>query len=158
MALQYKVPAERARAVAKTLQAGIKAERILVLDVIRAGNFRGRVDVDEGMVFKLESEVERRRDVNQNLKTVEYLPTGSVMDGVGAAVLAECQMRKVRGTIVATWPENEKNGCNFLLVLGNILRNFLPEVDLGYSATTDVTASAGIRVSTTIGNDFDLYT
>lgn len=141
--------------MAKTLQAGIKAERVLVLDAIRAGNFRGRVDVEEGMVFKLESEEERRRNVNQNLKTVEYLPTGSVMDGIGAAVLAECQMRKVRGTIVATWPENEKVGCDFLLVMGNVLRDFLPEVDLGYS-TTDA-AVAGIRVST-IGNDFDLYT
>nr|CAD1843280.1 unnamed protein product [Ananas comosus var. bracteatus] len=104
-AVQYPVAPERSRAVAKSLLGGVGAERVLILDAIRSENYRGRLAVDEALVFKLET-AEQRRSGDPVVRGVEFLPSGSVMDGLGAAILAECQVRRVKATLLATWPES----------------------------------------------------
>ncbi|THU52910.1 hypothetical protein C4D60_Mb10t08880 [Musa balbisiana] len=108
VAVQFPVAAERARAVAKSLLGAIQAERVLIFDSIGSQNYRGRLAVDETLAFKLAT-VEERSGGQPLVQGVDYLPSGSVMDGLGAAVIAECQMRRAKGTLVATWPANGRS-------------------------------------------------
>ncbi|XP_072999848.1 uncharacterized protein [Typha latifolia] len=149
-AVQFPVAAERSCAVARTLLGGIHADRVVILDSIRSLNYRGKLAVDETLVFKLETS-KQRSSGDPVLKEVEYLPSGSVMDGLGAAILAECQMRKVKGTMLATWPENR--GLPVTTILRSVFR------DLGFDVRGiegESGFSAGFKVSSHI--DSVLYT
>lgn len=104
--VQYSVSPERSRAVAKCLIKGVGAEHVVIFDCIKSQNYRGRIEVDETLAFKLETIQQRLNRGSLSVKGVDYLPSGSVMDGLGAAILTECQMKGIRGTLLATWPEN----------------------------------------------------
>lgn len=132
VSVQFPVAAERAPAVAKSLLGGIQAERVLILDSIRSQNYRGRLSADETLAFKLET-VEERNAEQHLVRGLDYLPSGSVMDGLGAAIIAECQMRRARGTLVATWPASARSAV--MAIVGSLLK------DLGF------------RMSESEGND-----
>lgn len=74
------------------------------MDSIKAGDYRGPL-TDGAGVFKLETSSERLGE-DRLIRDREYLPSGSVMAGLGAAILGECQMRGWKATMCATWPEN----------------------------------------------------
>lgn len=88
--------------------------------------------MDETLAFKLAT-VEERSGGQPLVQGVDYLPSGSVMDGLGAAVIAECQMRRAKGTLVATWPAN----CRSTVV--PIIRSLLQglSIDVGASDVDD---------------------
>ncbi|KAL4574606.1 hypothetical protein LXL04_021440 [Taraxacum kok-saghyz] len=101
---QYQVPSERAYAIAKTLIGEqIVPERVLILDSIQRRNFRGRISTDDTFAMKLETTVERKGP--PLLKSLSYLPSGSVVEGLGAALLGRCQMKGIKGILCVTWPE-----------------------------------------------------
>ncbi|KAJ4752387.1 Proteasome assembly chaperone 1 [Rhynchospora pubera] len=104
--VQYNVSPERCRAVAKCLIGDVKPDQVVIFDSIKSQNYRGRIEVDETLAFKLETKQQRLEKGNLGLSGVDYLPSGSVMDGLGAAILTESQMKGIKGTLVATWPEN----------------------------------------------------
>ncbi|KAJ3694623.1 hypothetical protein LUZ60_010103 [Juncus effusus] len=104
--VRYTVSPERSRAVAKCLLEGVKAEKVLILDSLKSQNYRGRIHVDETLAFKLETVKQRESVEKKIINGIDYLPSGSVMDGLGAAILTECQMRGLKGTLLAHWPEN----------------------------------------------------
>ncbi|PHU02157.1 hypothetical protein BC332_27408 [Capsicum chinense] len=105
VSVQYPVTAERSHAVAKLLIGEqIIPEKVLILDSIRSSNFRGRLSPDEAFAFKLESSAERKANAPL-VKCADYLPSGSVVDGLAAALLSRCQLNKIRGTLCVSWPE-----------------------------------------------------
>ncbi|CAL9199565.1 uncharacterized protein LOC135596041 [Musa acuminata AAA Group] len=132
VAVQFPVAAERARAVAKSLLGAIQAERVLIFGSIGSQNYRGRLAVDETLVFKLET-VEERSGGQPLVQGVDYLPSGSVMDGLGAAVIAECQMRRAKGTLVATWPANGRS--TVVPIIRSLLQGL--SIDVGASDADD---------------------
>ncbi|OIT24250.1 PREDICTED: uncharacterized protein LOC109216352 [Nicotiana attenuata] len=111
VSVQYPVTAERSHAVAKLLIGEqIIPGKVLILDSIRSNNFRGKLSPDEAFAFKLESSAERKAkaDGHQDsplVKCADYLPSGSVVDGLAAALLSRCQLKKIRGTLCVSWPE-----------------------------------------------------
>ncbi|KAG0535906.1 hypothetical protein BDA96_03G018200 [Sorghum bicolor] len=99
------VPAHRARAAAKALVSRLQPEEVLVLDAVRSGSYRGRLAADEPVEGKLETRAARARGGVGAARAVAALaPPGSVVDGLGAAVLAECEIRGKAASMVVTWP------------------------------------------------------
>lgn len=106
--VQFSVTSERANAVAKLLIGEkIIPERVLILDSIQSHNFRGRLSPDETIAFKLETSLERKHsEANDSfIKGVDYYPSGSMVDGLDAALLSRCQLKKMKGTLCVSWPD-----------------------------------------------------
>ncbi|KAK8938936.1 hypothetical protein KSP39_PZI010993 [Platanthera zijinensis] len=114
VAVRHAVSPERSRAVAKALLGEIRADRVLIFDSIKAENYRSRLSSDEAVGFKLETTAERRGG-DPLFRDWEYFPTGSVMGGLGAAILGQCQMTRGRATLCVTWPENGWSSAAMLL-------------------------------------------
>ncbi|KAJ6987873.1 hypothetical protein NC653_020960 [Populus alba x Populus x berolinensis] len=135
VSVQCSVSAERSIAVAKLLIGDqIIPERVLILDSVQNQNFRGRLAPDEINVFKLETSAERKGLSDDGcggsslLKGLDYFPSGSVLDGLAAALLARCQMRKIRGTLCVSWPQH---GVSVVAMVKSLLqRNVLHGFDL----------------------------
>ncbi|XP_047053242.1 uncharacterized protein LOC124659405 [Lolium rigidum] len=104
-AVHAAVPAHRARAAARSLISALQPEEVLVLDAVRSGAYRGRLAADETVEGKLETSAARRLGGVGAAKGVAALaPPGSVIDGLGAALMAECQIRGKAASMVVTWP------------------------------------------------------
>lgn len=124
VSVQYPITPERSHAVAKLLIGEqIQPERVLILDSIQSRNFRGKLSRDEMFAYKLETSSERSRD-SSLLKGVEYFPSGSMVDGLGAALLAKCQRRNIKGTLLVCWPET---GLAAKSLVKSILQKILPD-------------------------------
>ncbi|KAL3510938.1 hypothetical protein ACH5RR_030339 [Cinchona calisaya] len=128
VSVQYPVTAERSYAVAKLLIGEqIISERVLILDSVQSRNFRGKLSRDEAFAFKLETSLERNGTNDLPLVTgLDYFPSGSMVDGLAAALLAQCQLRKVRGTLCLSWPEFDISS---KLLVKSILFKVLPGVN-----------------------------
>ncbi|XP_078431579.1 trigger factor [Wolffia australiana] len=106
-AFQYPARPDTARQAAKALIEGVSPEEVIVLDAVRSGAYRGRLSGDcDFLEFKLETSARRAAGSLPALRHSPYYPTGSVVDGVAAALLAECQMRGLKGTLFLTWPDD----------------------------------------------------
>ncbi|XP_027361763.1 uncharacterized protein LOC113869574 [Abrus precatorius] len=129
------VASHRARAVATLLVADpIRPESVLILDSIDPRNFRGKLSSDETVAFKLESSAERKMsDGDKLLGDLAYYPSGSVVDGLGAAVLARCQALNVRASLCVSWPQFDSAVVSFIkdLLRRGVLRGC--ELDFGFS-------------------------
>lgn len=75
-----------------------------MFDCIQSRNFRGRLSTDDTFALKLETAVERKGGVPL-LKGLNYFPSGSVIEGLGAALLSRCQMKNIKGSLCVSWPE-----------------------------------------------------
>ncbi|KAI7996126.1 Peroxidase 11 [Camellia lanceoleosa] len=131
VSVQYQVSAERSHAVAKLLIGEqIVPEKVLILDSIQSRNFRGKLSPDETFAFKLETSQQRKRLGNDGcgdsslLKGIDYFPSGSMVDGLSAALLGQCQMKKIKGTLCVSWPEF--GGSVASLVKSLLLKDVLP--------------------------------
>lgn len=132
--VQFHVPAERCHVVSKLmLTEKIVPEKVLILDSIQIQKFRGKLSRDDSVAYKLETSLERKRlgespGVPSLLKDVHYFPSGSVVDGLAAALLARCQIRNIRGILCVSWPEFGKPVMQ--LVRSLIIKDVLPDFDL----------------------------
>ncbi|CAL5350024.1 unnamed protein product [Camellia sinensis] len=150
--------AERSHAVAKLLIGEqIVPEKVLILDSIQSRNFRGKLSPDETFAFKLETSQQRKRLGNDGcgdsslLKGIDYFPSGSMVDGLSAALLGQCQMKKIKGTVCVSWPEF--GGSVALLVKSLLLKDVLPGFE--YSIVDGVggdTCLSATMISTTAKN------
>ncbi|KAI4314024.1 hypothetical protein L6164_026967 [Bauhinia variegata] len=133
VSVQCPVSAERSHSVAKQLIGGwIVPERVLVLDSVRIQNYRGRLSSDEAFALKLETSAERKREIGGKLlKGLEYYPSGSVVDGLGAALLARSQMLNIRGSLCVSWPEFDASVVS--LIKGLLQSDVLPGLELSLS-------------------------
>ncbi|GMH27550.1 hypothetical protein Nepgr_029393 [Nepenthes gracilis] len=126
ISVQCSVPAERSHVVSKLLLGGqIFPERVLILDSIQSQNFRSKLSWDETLAYKLETSSERKEFNSGHggsslLKDVDYFPSGSVVDGLAAALLARCQILNIKGTLHLSWP---KFGTSVILLLRSLLLN-----------------------------------
>ncbi|KAI9075884.1 hypothetical protein K1719_042164 [Acacia pycnantha] len=81
-------------------------KRVVILDSIRSQNYHGRLSSDEAFAFKMETAAKSTIGVDEKfLKGLEYYPSGSVVDGLSAALLGRCQILKIRGVLCVSWPE-----------------------------------------------------
>ncbi|KAA8529274.1 hypothetical protein F0562_033927 [Nyssa sinensis] len=133
VSVQYSISAERSHAVAKLLIGEqIIPERVLILDSVQSRNFRGRLSSDETYAFKLETSVERKGlddgfGDSSLLRGLDYFPSGSVIDGLGAALLGRCQMKMIKGTLCVSWPEF--GGSVMSMVKSLLLKDVLPGLE-----------------------------
>ncbi|XP_068637263.1 uncharacterized protein [Aristolochia californica] len=130
-AVQYRVPPDRSHALARCLINEIRPEKVLILDSIQRPNFRGRLSVDDNVVYKLETSEQRMCSGCPLVKNLEYFPSGSVIDGPGAAILARCQIEKIKGTLCVSWPDIDSSAISLLKVL---LKDVLPNTKFGATA------------------------
>ncbi|KAL5997603.1 hypothetical protein ACLOJK_008533 [Asimina triloba] len=144
-AVQYSVAAERSHAVARSLLAEIRPENVLVLDSVQSRNFRGKLPIDDTFAYKLETSNQRAGD--PIVRDLEYFPSGSVIDGLGAAVLARCQIEKLKGTLCVSWPES---GNSVVALLRCLLMGVLPDLEFG--------SNVGVDSFRAVRNDSELYT
>lgn len=96
-------------------------------------NHRGLLSSDRAVAFKLESLAERKRADGEKklLDGLEYYPSGSVVDGLGAAILGRCQVLNIRASLCVSWPQFD--GSVVLLLKDLLRRCALPEFDFGLS-------------------------
>jgi len=120
-AVQNPIPDNRAYAVAEILLNNqIRPDSVIILDSIQPMNHRGLLSSDEAVAFKLESFAERKKaDEEKLLGGLEYYPSGSVVDGLGAAILGRCQILKIRASLCVTWPQFDSD---VVLLLKDLLR------------------------------------
>ncbi|RDY01093.1 Peroxidase 11, partial [Mucuna pruriens] len=127
-AVPFPVPAHRAHAVARLLLGDrIRPDSVLVFDSLQARNYRGKLSSDETVAFKLETSAERkRRDGEKLLGELAYYPSGSVVDGLGAAILARCQALNIRASLCVSWPQFDASVVSLIkgLLQRGVLRGF----------------------------------
>lgn len=159
VSIQCKVSAERSNVVAKLLLGEqIVPERVLICDSVQSRNFRGALSPDETFALKLETSLERRgaKDgcVSQSLlRNLDLFPSGSVIDGLAAALLGRCQVKKLRGTLCISWPEH--GGCAALLMRSLLLRDVLPSLKISSGGEDEYLKFSGTNDHHL---DSDLYT
>lgn len=131
VSVQCSIAAERSHIVSKLLIGDrIIPERVLILDSVQSRNFRGKLPPDETYAFKLETSSERKGlgEGSSLLKGLDYFPSGSVVDGLAAALLGRCQMKNIKGTLCVSWPEF---GASVVSLVKSLLhRNVLSGLDL----------------------------
>ncbi|KAK1419805.1 hypothetical protein QVD17_29163 [Tagetes erecta] len=128
---QYSVSSERSHAIAKTLIGQqIIPERVLILDSVQSRNFRGRISTDDTFAMKLETSVERKGI--PLLKKLNYFPSGSVVEGLGAALLGRCQMKNIKATLCVSWPES--GGSVTSIVKDLLLKDVLSDMEVKIDA------------------------
>ncbi|PKI62507.1 uncharacterized protein LOC116198481 [Punica granatum] len=160
VSVQSSVAPERCHAIAKMLIGEqIVPDRVLILASVQSQNFRGRLSADESFALKLETSKERKDSVRGSgssslLKGLEYFPSGSMVDGLAAALLARCEMRNIKGALCVSWPEFDSS---LVSLLKSILqKNVLPGVDFGLcNGGRDDLRSFGFKDHSSL--DSDLY-
>lgn len=151
VSFQCPIAAERCHAVAKLLiSQQIVPQRVLILDSVQNRNFRGKLSRDEALAFKLETTSERKSPSLLKGLNLEYLPSASVVDGLGAALLAKCEINKIKAVLCVTWPEFGA------AVLSLIKSRVLPALDLGLSLNSDADEYGFLRLDKD-PFDSDLY-
>ncbi|XVE85662.1 hypothetical protein DITRI_Ditri17bG0108700 [Diplodiscus trichospermus] len=134
VSVQHGVSAERSHLVAKLLIGeDIVPERVLILDSIQSQNFRGKLSPDETYAFKLETLAERKGLGGGNagsslMKGLDYFPSGSMIDGLAAALLNRCQLKNIKGTLCVSWPEFDSSVV--ALIRSLLQRYVLPSLEL----------------------------
>ncbi|XP_058101058.1 uncharacterized protein LOC131245545 [Magnolia sinica] len=132
VSVQYSVPADRSYVVARSLLTEIRPETVVVFDSIQSRNFRGKLPIDETFAFKLETSKQRAAD--PTVRGLEYFPSGSVIDGLAAAVLARCQIEKIKGTLCVSWPES---GNSAVVLLRCLMKDVLPDLEFVCDSGSD---------------------
>ncbi|CAN6443661.1 unnamed protein product [Victoria cruziana] len=130
--IQYQIPPERSSAVAKVVFERIRPKKVLVLSSIQSINFRGKISNDEHFAFKLETLEQRLDPEGPLVRELNYCPSGSLIDGIAASLLAACQVRKIKATLVVSWPESQVS----VLLLRSVLRNVVGGLDFSPSSET----------------------
>lgn len=150
LSVQTSVAPERSHAIAKMLVGEqIVPQRVLILSSVQSQNFRGRLSADEPFALKLETSRERKGSVSDSgdsslLKGLEYFPSGSMIDGLAAALLARCEMRNIKGTLCVSWPEFDSSVVSLLKSI--LRRNVLPSFDFSLSSSNkDELRSFGLK-------------
>ncbi|XP_031481379.1 uncharacterized protein LOC116251319 [Nymphaea colorata] len=130
--IQYQIPPERSSAVAKVVFEKIRPKRVLILSSIQSMNFRGKIYNDERFAFKLETLEQRLDPEGPLVRELSYFPSGSLIEGIAASLLAACQVRKIKGTLVVSWPESQVS----VVLLRSVLRNIVGGLDFSPSLET----------------------
>lgn len=156
VSVQCSVSPERSHLVSRLLIGEqIVPDRVLILDSVQSRNFRGKLSSDETFGFKLETtSVRKGGSGSSTLKGLEYFPSGSMIDGLGAALLSRCEMKNVKGSLCVLWPDF---GVSVrLLVKALLVENVLP--DLEFSADGEVDGEGLSFFQDKNPFDSDLYT
>lgn len=66
------------------------------------------------------------------LKNLNYFPSGSVVEGLGAALLSRCQMKNIKATLCVSWPES--GGSVTSIVKDLLLKDVLSDMEIKIDA------------------------
>ncbi|CAA2977461.1 uncharacterized protein LOC111396235 [Olea europaea subsp. europaea] len=139
--VQYSVTAERSHEVSKLLIGErIIPERVLILDSVQSRYFRGKLSPDDIFAVKLETSLERKSsDTGDSplIKGLDYFSSGSVVDGLAAALLSRCQLKKIKGTLCVSWPHF---GISVMSLIKSLL---LKDVLAGINPSSDMNLESG---------------
>lgn len=131
--VQYTVSAERSTAWAKILLREVRPDKVVVVGSIPSQHFRGKLSSDGTLIFKLETLAQRLDESDGMLKEVPYFPSGSMVDGLAAALITQCQVMKLKGRLLVSWPDYEAPVVNLLT---SVLKKVCPAVNFSVSAKT----------------------
>ncbi|KAK7407636.1 hypothetical protein VNO78_09606 [Psophocarpus tetragonolobus] len=123
------VPAARSSSVARALLS-LHPSSVLILDSLLPRHFRARLSSDPPLAFKLETSAERAHPL-KILPDLPYYPSGSVVDGLSAAILSRCQLLNIRASLCVSWPEFDVSVLSLIkgLLQGGVLKGF----DFGFT-------------------------
>lgn len=156
--VQFSVTPERSHALAKLLIGEkISPQRVLILDSVKSCNFRGKLSPDDTIAFKLETSLEKKSsDAGDSplVKGLDYYPSGSIVDGLGAALLSRCQLKKIKGTLCVSWPDLGMPVMSLVksILVKGVLNGVKYSIDAGYEVEYLKLSHRKDRV------DSDLYT
>ncbi|KAF8390821.1 hypothetical protein HHK36_023120 [Tetracentron sinense] len=153
VSVQCSVASDRSHAVAKLLIGGsqISPDKVLIFDSVQSRNFRGKLSPGDSFAYKLETSSERNGVCT--LKGLEPFPSGSMIEGLGAAILARCQMKKMKGALCVSWPDSGGFGVSSLLK-SLLLKDVLPDLNL----SLDLDDEDGLWTGRDSHLDSELYT
>ncbi|MED6199371.1 hypothetical protein PIB30_075347 [Stylosanthes scabra] len=116
------IPSHHSHAITKTLIGHqIRPQSVLLFDSLVPSNHRGRLTSDEAVAFKLDTSAEQKAaDGEKILEGVEYYPSGSIVDGLAAAILARCQLLNLRASLCVSWSEFDRS---VMVLIANLLRD-----------------------------------
>lgn len=126
VSVQYMVPVENASVWTKFLFKLFAAERVLIIEHTPIRHFRGKLSVDEPMVFVMSTDQQKLEDKQSGVGAPWY-PSGSMVDGLAAALLTHCQLREVKGRLLLTWPEVDSGLVKMVVPILSDLLKVLPE-------------------------------
>lgn len=133
--IQYSIPPERAYAWVKLVFESIRPEIVLMLAAVQSHHFRGSLSAEDQLMFRLETD-RQRLATEGNECTIPYFPSGSLVDGIGAAVLSRCQVRGLQGSLLLSWPDGGASALPLLVsAVKSLLQNFpeAPAIDFSLS-------------------------
>lgn len=145
VSVQLPVSPDRSHAVAKSLIEALQPQKVLIFDSIHRSNFRGKLSPDDTVSFKLETS--KQRAEAPVIASLDYFPSGSVIDGLAAAILARCQIAKIKGTLCVSWPDSGNSVFSFLK---SLMKDVLPDCDFSIDVGLDRIRDARV--------DSELYT
>eukprot|EP00252_Welwitschia_mirabilis_P005295 TRINITY_DN15803_c0_g1_i8.p1 TRINITY_DN15803_c0_g1~~TRINITY_DN15803_c0_g1_i8.p1 ORF type:complete len:203 (+),score=6.38 TRINITY_DN15803_c0_g1_i8:259-867(+) len=130
--IQYSVAPERATAFAKVLLREMRPANVVISGAISRHQFRGKLSADDTFIFKFET-VEQRRENNEALDDVHYFPSGSIIDGLAAALISRCQILKLKASLDVPWPEAESS---VVKILCSVFEKLCPGAEWDVSVET----------------------
>ncbi|KAH9571116.1 hypothetical protein CY35_02G076000 [Sphagnum magellanicum] len=111
---QYSISPEHSSLWTKTVFKAIQPSRVLILGTIASQHFRGKLSADDPLLFVLETDEQKSEDKDQ-VAVAPFFPSGSLVDGVAAALITHCQIQGQKACLLMSWPDTNMSVLRLLV-------------------------------------------